>query len=184
MVAGSRLSPWPHAGHLNHEEAGVLAAFARWDDPALRQTLGHQWLAFCTARAPRPERTGGARWPPKRSCCMRLPLAGLRFGTRRTLAQMSPLDFITAVAMGATIRRITTSSTTSCVAGAVAVVTLIAVHRLVSLLRYRPVIRRLTDHRIRVPAADGCIRPPPAMDLRPDRRRPAGCPPAAEPGAP
>jgi hypothetical protein len=32
---------------------------------------------------------------------------------------------------------------------------LIAVHRLISLLRYQPAIRRFTDHRIRVPAAAG-----------------------------
>jgi uncharacterized membrane protein YcaP (DUF421 family) len=85
-------------------------------------------------------------------------LAGLRFGTRRTLAQMSPFDFITAVAMGAVIGRTSTSSDTSYAAGAVAVITLIAVHRLTSLLRYRPAIRRLTDHRIRVLAAGGRIR--------------------------
>lgn len=85
-------------------------------------------------------------------------LAGLRFGTRRTLAQMSPFDFITAAAMGAIIGRTSTSSGTSYVAGAVAVVTLIAVHRLVSLLRYQPSVRRLTDPRIRVLAADGCVR--------------------------
>src|SRR5215475_15936604 len=69
-------------------------------------------------------------------------LAALRFGTRRTLAQMSPFDFITAVAMGAIIGRTSTSSTTSYAAGAVAVVTLITIHRLVSLLRSRPAIRR------------------------------------------
>jgi uncharacterized membrane protein YcaP (DUF421 family) len=85
-------------------------------------------------------------------------LAGLRFGTRRTLAQMSPFDFIAAVAMGAIIGRTSTSSTTSYATGAVAVVTMITVHRLVSLLRYQPAIRRLTDHRIRVLAADGHIR--------------------------
>lgn len=69
-------------------------------------------------------------------------LAGLRFGTRRTLAQMSPFDLITAAAMGAVIGRTSTSSGTSYAAGAVAVVTLIAVHRLVSLLRYQPAVRR------------------------------------------
>lgn len=84
-------------------------------------------------------------------------LAGLRFGTRRTLAQMSPFDFITAVAMGAIIGRTSTSSATSYAAGAVAVVTLLAVHRLVSLLRYRPAILRVTDPPIRVLAADGRI---------------------------
>jgi uncharacterized membrane protein YcaP (DUF421 family) len=85
-------------------------------------------------------------------------LAGIRFGTRRTLAQMSPFDFVTAVAMGAVIGRTVTASGTSYAVGAVAVVTLIVVHRTVSLLRYRPAVRRLTDHRIRVLVASGRLR--------------------------
>lgn len=85
-------------------------------------------------------------------------LAGLRLGTRRTLAQMSPFDFITAVAMGAIIGRTVTATGTSYAAGAVGVLALIAVHRLISLLRYQPTVRRLTDHRIRVLVAGGRIR--------------------------
>jgi hypothetical protein len=155
-AAEARLQPagsapwWRAAGfalaactsHLNHEENHVLAAFARCADPALRQMLGHQWMAFCTAWAPRPGHappagrprpsvTGTARGmcaPPPREegaamawltghwnetwmvaakavLLYMTALAGLRFGTRRTLAQMSPFDFITAVAMGAIIGR-------------------------------------------------------------------------------
>jgi uncharacterized membrane protein YcaP (DUF421 family) len=85
-------------------------------------------------------------------------LAGLRFGTRRTLAQMSAFDFITAVAMGAVIGRTVTASGTSYVAGAVAVVTLIVVHRAVSLLRYSPAVRRITDHRVRILVHHGRLR--------------------------
>jgi hypothetical protein len=62
-AAEARLQPagsaqWWHAAdfclvtctsHLTQEENGMLAAFAGHADPALRQTLGRQWLAFCTA---------------------------------------------------------------------------------------------------------------------------------------
>jgi uncharacterized membrane protein YcaP (DUF421 family) len=85
-------------------------------------------------------------------------LAGLRLGTRRTLAQMSPFDFITAVAMGAVIGRTATAGSTSYVQGGVAVITLIVVHRLVSLLRYQPAVTRVTDHRLRVLVAHGHLR--------------------------
>lgn len=61
QAAGFALAACP--GHLSREESGVLAAFARRADPALRQRLGCQWLAFCTAWTPRPERTGTVRWP-------------------------------------------------------------------------------------------------------------------------
>ncbi|MGI8450309.1 MAG: DUF421 domain-containing protein [Streptosporangiaceae bacterium] len=85
-------------------------------------------------------------------------LAGLRLGARRTLAQMAPFDFVTAVAMGAIIGRTATAIGTSYVQGAVAVVTLIAAHRVVSLLRFYPAVRRVTDHRIRILADHGRIR--------------------------
>jgi uncharacterized membrane protein YcaP (DUF421 family) len=85
-------------------------------------------------------------------------LAGLRLGTRRTLAQMAPFDFVTAVAMGAVIGRTATASGTSYVQGAVAVVTLVAIHRIVGVLRYYPAVRRATDHRIRILVDHGRIR--------------------------
>lgn len=43
--------------------------------------------------------------------------------------------------------------------GAVAVCTLVAIHRVASVLRFRPLFRRLVDHRVRVLVADGKVRP-------------------------
>lgn len=85
-------------------------------------------------------------------------LAGLRLGTRRTLAQMSLFDFVTAMAVGAVIGRTATAGETSYLQGAVALVTLIVVHRLVSLLRCHPAAARVLDHRVRVLMVDGRIR--------------------------
>ena len=67
-------------------------------------------------------------------------LVALRMGERRMLAQWTIIDFATAVAMGAII------------------VTLVVVHRLASLLRFRPLLGKLADHRIRVLAAHGELR--------------------------
>lgn len=69
-------------GHLSHEESGVLAPFARRADPALRHTLGRQWLAFCTAWAPQPGFRGAGSCPvtaPRhrhRPRCMSAPTTG------------------------------------------------------------------------------------------------------------
>lgn len=85
-------------------------------------------------------------------------LAALRLGERRTLAQWTIIDFATAVAMGAVIGRTAVADTQSYVTGAVALVTLVAVHRLASLLRFRPVLGKLFDHRVRVLVVDGKVR--------------------------
>lgn len=85
-------------------------------------------------------------------------LGGLRVTTRRTLAQMSLFDFVSALAIGAVIGRTATAGETSYVQGAVALVTLIVVHRIASLLRYHPVAARLMDHRVRVLMAHGKVR--------------------------
>lgn len=82
-------------------------------------------------------------------------LAGLRLGTRRALAQMSPFDFVAAVAMGAIIGRAATASRTSFVTAAAAVLALIAVHRLIGILRQLPQASRLTDYRVRILVAHG-----------------------------
>jgi uncharacterized membrane protein YcaP (DUF421 family) len=74
-------------------------------------------------------------------------VVGLRLGERRTLAQWTIIDFATAVAIGAIVGRTAIASTQSYATGAVALFTLIAVHRLASLLRFRPVAGRLFDHR-------------------------------------
>ncbi len=85
-------------------------------------------------------------------------LVGLRLGERRTLAQWTIIDFATAVAIGAVVGRTALASTQSYLTGAVALLTLIAVHRVASLLRFQPLLGKLSDHRIRILVADGQVR--------------------------
>jgi uncharacterized membrane protein YcaP (DUF421 family) len=82
---------------------------------------------------------------------------GLRLGERRTLAQLGAFDFAVAVAIGAIIGRTVTAPSVSFVTGAVAVVTLLAVHRLVAFARRHNRIVRLIDHPPRVLVASGTI---------------------------
>jgi uncharacterized membrane protein YcaP (DUF421 family) len=85
-------------------------------------------------------------------------LVGLRLGERRTLAQWTIIDFTTAVAIGAIVGRTAIASTQSYITGAVALLTLIAAHRLASLLRFNLVFSKLLDHRVRVLVAHGQLR--------------------------
>lgn len=73
-------------------------------------------------------------------------VVGLRLGERRTLAQLGAFDFSVAVAVGAIIGRTATSASTSFATGAVALVTLLVAHRLVSELRRRAGLDGLVDH--------------------------------------
>jgi uncharacterized membrane protein YcaP (DUF421 family) len=84
-------------------------------------------------------------------------LIGLRLGERRTLAQWTIIDFATAVAMGAIIGR-TAIADQSYLTGAVALITLVLVHRAASVLRFRPLFGKLLDHRVRVLVEHGEIR--------------------------
>ncbi len=85
-------------------------------------------------------------------------LVGLRLGERRTLAQWTIIDFATAVAIGAIVGRTAIAEGQPYLSGAVALVTLIVVHRLASQLRFRPLLGKLADHRVRVLVADGQVR--------------------------
>ena len=85
-------------------------------------------------------------------------VAGLRLGERRTLAQWTLIDFVTAVAIGAIVGRTAIAGTQSYLTGAVALLTLIAVHRLASLLRFSRVFRSLFDHRVRILVHSGRLR--------------------------
>ncbi|HET6965813.1 MAG TPA: YetF domain-containing protein [Acidimicrobiales bacterium] len=85
-------------------------------------------------------------------------LVALRVGERRTLAQWTIIDFATAVAMGAIIGRTAIAGSQSYATGAVALVTLVAVHRAASLLRFNRVFGKLADHRVRVLVAEGQVR--------------------------
>ena len=74
-------------------------------------------------------------------------LLGLRVGERRTLAQWTTIDFAAAVAKDQ-----------SYAVGAVALVTIVAVHRLASLLQFWPLFGKLQEHRIRVLVVNGELR--------------------------
>jgi uncharacterized membrane protein YcaP (DUF421 family) len=84
-------------------------------------------------------------------------LVALRLGERRTLAQWTIIDFATAVAMGAIIGR-TAIAAQSYLSGAVALITLVLIHRAASVLRFNPVFGKLLDHRVRVLVENGRIR--------------------------
>ena len=81
----------------------------------------------------------------------------LRLGERRTLAQWSLLDFVAAVATGAIVGRTAIASAQSFATGAVALVTLVALHRVASLLRFRPRLAVLMDHRVRILVVRGRV---------------------------
>jgi uncharacterized membrane protein YcaP (DUF421 family) len=85
-------------------------------------------------------------------------LVALRVAQRRTLAQWTIIDFAAAVACGAIIGRTALAQTQSYAAGAVALLTIVVAHRLASLLRFQPLLGKLTDYRVRVLVADGQLR--------------------------
>ncbi|WP_138761008.1 DUF421 domain-containing protein [Modestobacter altitudinis] len=85
-------------------------------------------------------------------------LVGLRMAQRRTLAQWTIIDFAAAVAVGAIIGRTAIADSQSYASGAVALLTIVAAHRLASLLRFQPLLGKLTDYRVRVLVADGRVR--------------------------
>jgi uncharacterized membrane protein YcaP (DUF421 family) len=60
-----------------------------------------------------------------------------RFAQRRTLAQLTSFDFAVAVALGAIIGRTVTSSSTSFITGALALITLLVAHALITTARRR-----------------------------------------------
>jgi uncharacterized membrane protein YcaP (DUF421 family) len=84
-------------------------------------------------------------------------LIGLRLGERRTLAQWTSIDFAAAVAMGAIVGRTAVASDQSYGVGAVALLTLIALHRLLSVARFSRWVNKLVDHRIRLLVIDGKV---------------------------
>jgi len=95
--------------------------------------------------------TGGLGWVAVKAVLMfAVAIVGLRLGERRTLAQLGAFDFAVAVAIGAIIGRTVTASSASFATGAVALVTLLAAHRLMA-------FARLIDHRPRVLVAKGKI---------------------------
>ncbi|WP_222195417.1 DUF421 domain-containing protein [Modestobacter italicus] len=82
-------------------------------------------------------------------------LAVLRFSERRTVGQMTPYDFIVAVAVGAIVGRTATSAQTPWLTGAVALLALALVHTVVSRLRLLPWVHRAIDPQVHVLVRDG-----------------------------
>jgi uncharacterized membrane protein YcaP (DUF421 family) len=80
-----------------------------------------------------------------------------RLTERRTIAEFTPFDWVTAVAVGAIVGRTATAGDTSWLTGAAALVTLIVAHAAVARLRFVPRIRRIVDPPVRVLILDGEI---------------------------
>ncbi len=80
-----------------------------------------------------------------------------RVSQRRTIAEFTPFDWITAVAVGAIIGRTATAPNTSWAVGATAMLTLLLAHGALSRLRFWPALRRLIDPPPRVLIRDGRI---------------------------
>ena len=72
-------------------------------------------------------------------------IVGFRVGARRTLAEMSPFDFVAAVAVGAIVGRVPNANDTTYVAGAITLVTILVAHGVIARLRYVPSIADLVD---------------------------------------
>ena len=80
-----------------------------------------------------------------------------RFSQRRTLAEFTPFDWVTAVAVGAIIGRTATAANTSWATGATALLMLLIAHTTLSRLRFHPKLARLIDPPLRVLIRDGRI---------------------------
>lgn len=87
-----------------------------------------------------------------------LALAAFRVGERRTVAQLSPFDFVVAVALGAIIGRTATSGSTSFLNGAVALLTLLLAHRIITALRRHTTVTNIVDQPPNVLVVDGQVR--------------------------
>ena len=84
-------------------------------------------------------------------------IIGLRLGKRRILAELSPFDFVAAVAVGAIVGRIPSASDADYLAGAVTLITVLFAHALVSHLRHYSSVARLVDQSPRILVANGKI---------------------------
>jgi uncharacterized membrane protein YcaP (DUF421 family) len=82
-------------------------------------------------------------------------IIGFRLGKRRTLAEMSPFDFIAAVAVGAIVGRVPNAEDAAYLAGAVTLVTILIAHRIITELRHFPSIGDLVNPSSRLLVSDG-----------------------------
>lgn len=84
-------------------------------------------------------------------------VVGMRAAGRRTLAELSPYDFVAAIAVGAIVGRLPTAPDASYLAGAVTLAVILFAHALVSRVRFTLLGRRLVDHPPRILVAHGEI---------------------------
>ncbi len=85
-------------------------------------------------------------------------ILGVRTSERRTLSEMSPFDFVVAVAIGAIVGRTATTPSPSYVQGAAAVLTLVIAHRLLGWVRLRSTgFRRTVERSPLVLVSDGSL---------------------------
>lgn len=73
-------------------------------------------------------------------------VVALRVARRRTVAQMTPVDFVAAVAVGAIVGRVPNSTTTSFVQGATTLLTILVVHSVVTRAARFRTVERLVQH--------------------------------------
>ncbi|MGN6243505.1 MAG: DUF421 domain-containing protein [Motilibacteraceae bacterium] len=85
-------------------------------------------------------------------------LLGLRVAHRRTLSQWTAIDFAAAVAVGAILGRTALAPDQSVLVGAVALLTVLAVHAVVTFGRFHPLLGKAVDHRVRVLVDHGRLR--------------------------
>ena len=85
-------------------------------------------------------------------------VVGLRIAHRRTLSQWTAIDFAAAVAIGAVMGRTAVAEGQSFIVGAVALLTFLAAHALVTLGRSNRWLAKAVDHRVRVLVDHGRLR--------------------------
>lgn len=83
--------------------------------------------------------------------------AAFRLTQRRTIAEFTPFDWVTAVAVGAIVGRTATASSTSWLTGTAALIALILAHAAVARMRFFRWFRPLVDPPIRLLIRDGQV---------------------------
>ena len=82
---------------------------------------------------------------------------GFRVSKCRTLAELSPFDFVAAVAIGAIVGRVPNASDASYLAGATTLVSVLATHATLTRFRRFPSLAHLVEHSPRVLMVDGRV---------------------------
>jgi uncharacterized membrane protein YcaP (DUF421 family) len=80
-----------------------------------------------------------------------------RLGERRTLAQLSPFDFVAAVAVGSIVGRVPNAHDASYLAGAATLIAVLASHAAVTRLRLLPGVAGALDHAPRLLVVNGLV---------------------------